>query len=647
MTKIEIHLVANSDYTEDALNEASVVLRNVTPTVSMNLADGTIGAAYGTPISITPRKTGKVDYEAIIPPQPKPLDFIEVSLHGTVIKVDAQVTTFDGNTRYPYDLTLTNKDVRKNPLWYVAEYNVNYDGSSSYSWATTPDEGYYFNYTDAKTAAKMFDGWHLPTYGDWLSILPGNETNIFSFDDGTGSYKENYQLTKFDYSDITKSGIVESSFWKQISSNEMHALRFLGTYYCSAWKYVINNNMLTIYSTLVGNITNTSEDASEWYAENWDKIFFGNNEAAGAVQRCFYIGGIRQGGSGNKESGVTEYNSSGRYQCSSISGDKIVTFAINASTAYVLTTTGVDYGRHTRLFRNNRAVVMPIEYVARYNLKTATTFATANNRDQSMYFSWNNYAGNNSYGRKANIQAMVQGTAISGYHLPSVLEWMSVVPPYYVTSSTGSQTEVYGPDGNNGTDGSRISSNNGTHLNMRERVCWGVSNSNGTYTYDVNEMFYNDYNSPNSPIKAYAIRFKQKINGDIKNAQYTCANRYEYKSSDSSIGGGPSFTIMMNYIGANQEIDINTISDELWWESPDYTIVLPACGCSPAENHVDRNAGWWSNANSKEYCYYWSATASNKDSQSSFNILISGNYCIGNNMGSTGYGFNIRLFKDR
>ena len=334
MTKIEIHLVANSDYTEDALDEASIVLRNVTPTVSMNLADGTIGAAYGTPISITPRKTGKLDYEAIIPPQQKPLDFIEVSLHGTVIKVDAQVTTFDGNTRYPYDLTLTYKDVRKNPLWYVAEYNINYTpatgtdwdgGDGTFNWGTTADEGYYFAWKDAMkhftslgnttadspaditkyyaASGSKFSGWHLPILEEFYSVFPAfnqlevARKNVWDYDSGTGTYKSSTLTAVFGYNKDTQNGISDASFWKKISNNELHAIRYLGTDYCSAWKYVWSDKMLIVSATLIGAVSNSESDAITWYNSNWNSVYFGNNENCGAVQRIFYA---RGSGSGSK-----------------------------------------------------------------------------------------------------------------------------------------------------------------------------------------------------------------------------------------------------------------------------------------------------------------------------------------------------------
>ena len=196
LSKIEITL-SSDFYTADQLNAMEVSLCNVLPTVDLSLTDGTTNAAHGTRITVKPLKpsASSPTFEAVIPAQARPDNFIVVRLDGGVVNVDAQVSEFDANTRYPYNLDITYRDVRKNPLWYVAEYNVNYDGSSTYSWATTPDEGYYFSWSDAMkaftTAANAsaasptsisnyylgtgckFAGWHLPVVKEYLSIVPG------------------------------------------------------------------------------------------------------------------------------------------------------------------------------------------------------------------------------------------------------------------------------------------------------------------------------------------------------------------------------------------------------------------------------------------------------------------------------------------
>ena len=230
---------------------------------------------------------------------------------------------------------------------------------------------------------------------------------------------------------------------------------------------------------------------------------------------------------------------------------------------------------------------------------------------------------------------MIKGTAVAGYHLPSKAEWCSVVAPYYGSS--------YDSDMGGG-DGERIKYKNGQHTGLTERVAWGVTNNNGTYTYDVDQVFYNDYNCPNDAAHTYigyGLRFKPTAS---TYGQYTCAYRYEYKSADASVGGGASLTIQVKYVGTNTSITISTISNESWWTSPDFTVVLPACGYSPYTNGSDQAAGWAS-ASGPAYGCYWSATARDASYVHSMHFRTSDVY--GNHWSQPGHGFSVRLFADK
>ena len=285
---------------------------------------------------------------------------------------------------------------------------------------------------------------------------------------------------------------------------------------------------------------------------------------------------------------------------------------------------------------------LPIEYVAPYNMQTATQMAADNLKSHSGYFCWNTSTANSggvgtpsdwAHGAKANIQAMIMGTAVAGYHLPSKAEWCSVVAPYYGSSNDSDMS---------GSDGERIKYKNGQHTGLTERVAWGVTNNNGTYTYDVDQVFYNDYNCPNDAADTYigyGLRFKPTAS---TYGQYTCAYRYEYKSADASVDGGASLTIQVKYVGTNTSITISTISNESWWTSPDFTVVLPACGYSPFSNGSDQAAGW--SATNQDYGYYWSATA--RDASYVRTMTFRTSYVLGNYWGQPGYGFSVRLFKD-
>ena len=322
-------------------------------------------------------------------------------------------------------------------------------------------------------------------------------------------------------------------------------------------------------------------------------------------------------------------------------GSTTITATVADGTNYTYATTTASY----TLTLINRPK-LPIEYVAPYNMKTATAMATANTKAQSGYFCWNtSKASSGGVGTpsdwskaKANIQAMIKGTAVAGYHLPSKAEWCSVVAPYYAGSSDSSM---------GGSNNQRITYKRGSSSNLSETVAWGVTNNNGTYSYDVNQVFYNDYNCPNDAAHTYigyGLRFKEKSGSNYVNGQYTCAYRYEYKSADASVGGGASLTIQVKYVGTNTSITISTISNESWWTSPDFTVVLPACGYSPYSNGSDQVAGW-SSASYTASGYYWSATA--RDASYVQYMYFSTSLVYGNNWYPPGYGFSVRLFADK
>ena len=288
---------------------------------------------------------------------------------------------------------------------------------------------------------------------------------------------------------------------------------------------------------------------------------------------------------------------------------------------------------------------LPIEYVVgTHNLQTATTMAEDDNVSHSAYFCWNT---TNSTTPKANIQKMINGTALAGgYHLPSKAEWCSVLAPYY--AQTTSQTDA----AMGGETAVRIVYKRGSSNNLSETVAWGVTNNNtsstysaNNYVYDVNRVFYNDYNCPNDDDHTYigyGLRFKEMIGVNYVNGRYTCAYRYEYKSSDSSVGGA-SLTVQVKYVGSNQNITIFTISDDTWWSSPDFTIILPACGHGSSTVSADQSAGWAS-AQDMDCGYYWSATV--RDASYLHTTFFNGSYVLGNNWSGPGEVRSVRLFKD-
>lgn len=227
------------------------------------------------------------------------------------------------------------KSVWMNPLWYVATGNMTNNKSATtltmgaatdvycYQWSqamslfakqTTSYDGY-------KNAGKIIDGqdgtWHLPVKGEWLSIVPVENASLFSYDSDTNDlYSKN---VIFGYNSETKTnGVTDYSYWKP-GTTEVHAIRFLGTQFCSAWKYELlggwtssSSGYLRVSATLIDCIGNSKTEAINWYnSHSWDgtgsnAITFGNVPSDLAVQRDFYAKGILQNNYGAPNTWVGE-----------------------------------------------------------------------------------------------------------------------------------------------------------------------------------------------------------------------------------------------------------------------------------------------------------------------------------------------------
>lgn len=392
LSKIEITLATEgSDYTAEELANATVQLSAILPSVTMNMSSassGAISAASGSATAITPHPASALSYEAIIPPQDKSIGVISITLNGYTVPVTpAQpATSFEANTRYQYTITLKNQqatvqssitawgdgiaegdqaigtkaipnyDIRKLPLWYVAEKNVDYtavdgtktwdSGSGTFSFATGDDAGYFFTWADAMkfftttanaTAAtatsitsytngsgSKIKGWHLPINTEWRAIVPRTgDLNMFNYNTSgaDGVYMSLDKNFVWGYNAATKAAInPDNCYWYRIDDGSyikiIYALRFLGTEYCSVWKYELRNaapgawsssdkGCFTITARLVDNavLTTAANFTDETRAEavcreyikkhSWVSHFAGlsftngNDEAHGAVQRVF------------------------------------------------------------------------------------------------------------------------------------------------------------------------------------------------------------------------------------------------------------------------------------------------------------------------------------------------------------------------
>ena len=219
----------------------------------------------------------------------------------------------------------------------------------------------------------------MPIQSEWWSIVPGAGVDIWSYVNSseTSAYKTDFITPKFGYNSTTKNdGVLETSYWRYSSATELHAIRFLGTEYCSAWKYELlggwsssDYGYLRVSATLIGYVekeesaavTGIGTKAEAWYnAHSWNgsgenAIFWGNSDTMGAAQRLFYALGLADGGSkpnANRAWEVGTYTSATENPASSPCVYWLYfhrTGENNAMIGYDLK----NYGVNVRLFRDN------------------------------------------------------------------------------------------------------------------------------------------------------------------------------------------------------------------------------------------------------------------------------------------------------
>lgn len=292
------------------------------PTGSNNVGSWTTRSTYGTvtPKTETTQSGYQRTYSAVIFPKTYAQNTKLFGLTSNSLSYAYEISEAAGQNLvegHQYNFTILVKDgiFRRNPLWYVAPYNM----LTSNTMATTDNSGNYFNWSTAmsyfaaqttsysayKTAGKTIGGvkYHLPVAGEWKSIMPGTVSTDGSFQEFVTSsartaYKSAFNTAIFGCNATTKGGISESSYFVYASETERHAIRFLGTNYCSAWKYEWLGDgtsdsplYLRISATIIDKVANSSSAASTWYNNNWSSVVFGNNESIGATQRIFYSRG--------------------------------------------------------------------------------------------------------------------------------------------------------------------------------------------------------------------------------------------------------------------------------------------------------------------------------------------------------------------
>ena len=244
------------------------------------------------------------------------------------------------------------KDIKLNPLWYIAKYNLNsdltfnttedYSQGYLFNWSTIMGKGYtystsaYNGYALPSTPKTVSNGesgatWHLGTAMEWRSIIPvtsgmGTSSGILFTSRIASHIIYSETACTFGYDNTTKysngtdntsnAGVSYTSYWSNITGGTRYAIRFIGTYYVSAWRYQIisdgTKSRLVISSRLVDPIEESELSTMLSTIQSTDESFWSEDEDQGVIQRVFYYTG-HSNSEGNAPGANKTFNSNGTY----------------------------------------------------------------------------------------------------------------------------------------------------------------------------------------------------------------------------------------------------------------------------------------------------------------------------------------------
>ena len=329
------------------------------PTGSSNVGTWVVKSGTGSTGSITPRTetpttTGYLaTYSAVVFPtfttqnyaQNTPIFTVTSGTNNYTYKIaESEGMAYDGNTQYNYTIkVMDGMNIRKNPLWWMAKWNVTssctFDKTAStsqgdhISWETAMSSAFGLSNTTSShdswaTAGKIIEGekYHLPIKKEYQSIVPlPNEGSTAEWMIFSTRPTANTVFTEpasvFGYDGSTQAGVAYKSYWSTYSTTGLrYAIRFLGTEFCSVWRYKYYNvgttsSRLEISAKLIDVIA--ASETSKLSAKMTELLssndsYWAENEAAGAVQRVMYACGYN-GGNRNRGHYWAATNNGGGY----------------------------------------------------------------------------------------------------------------------------------------------------------------------------------------------------------------------------------------------------------------------------------------------------------------------------------------------
>ena len=222
---------------------------NVNNTFPITARFDTIGGGSWTPIAygaITPKgETAQSGYEATYSAVIFPGTYAQNTKLFTLTNTDgdyvyavsdASGQTLAAGNQYNYTILVKDDLCRRNPLWWVAQYNLASNKTSFVAAHSTTNQ-YKFTFAEANT--ENIANYHLPSRDEQVSIIPSN----ISYGVGMNIYSISNALTNpYEFPEIActiggKQIPASTSIIGKNSTLDRYAIRFIGTPYCSAWHY--------------------------------------------------------------------------------------------------------------------------------------------------------------------------------------------------------------------------------------------------------------------------------------------------------------------------------------------------------------------------------------------------------------------------
>ena len=282
---------------------------------------------------------------------------------------DASGQTLTAGNQYNYTILVKDDLCRRNPLWWVAQYNM---ASSRTSFVAAHSTSSQYVFLASTAATENVANYHLPSLYEYASIIPTDD----EINTGTNVFKISNTLdSPYEYSEIPcniggKSIAGPTSYIGKKSSGDCYAIRFIGTPHASAWHYKWTNtpcNGLLIESYILSKDMTVSEAQTllaNW-KDNTPPNFTGTLGASGAnlspettvisangfVQRFFPAAGYTNSSNGTANSyvGTTAY-----YWGSQIAGSSNWTMmGANNDPSLSISKTTMVRGFSIRLFKDD------------------------------------------------------------------------------------------------------------------------------------------------------------------------------------------------------------------------------------------------------------------------------------------------------